>query len=121
MSGIITLEDILEEIFGEIEDEHDDEELLEMILSDTEFMFSGRLEIDHINDKYPTVHLPEGEYNTLSGYIVMTLGRIPAEGERIEMDNFLFIIEKVAVTHIEQVRVYNQDIQIADNQMLNNG
>jgi len=105
-AGIITLEDILEEIFGEIEDEHDIEELIERQISDDEYLLSGRLEIDHINETFEALDLPEGEYHTLSGYIVMTSGKIPEEeGEIIEQDGFEFTIEKLSDTKIEVIRV----------------
>lgn len=104
-AGMITLEDILEEIFGEIEDEHDSEDYLEMVISETEFLLSGRLEIDHINNKYENIQLPEGEYHTLSGYIVMSAGNIPEEGEKIVIDHLEMIIEKVSDTKIDVIRV----------------
>lgn len=104
-AGLITLEDILEEIFGEIEDEHDEEERIEEQLSEDEFVFSGRLEIDYLNEKYEAIQFPEGEFHTLSGYIVMTSGNIPAEGESMELDGYQFILEKVSDTKIEVVRV----------------
>ncbi len=104
-AGIITLEDILEEIFGEIADEHDDEEFVELAISDNEYLFSGRLEIDYLNEKYETLKLPEGDYQTLSGYIVMTSGNIPEEGAEIELDGFKFILDMVSDTKIETVRV----------------
>lgn len=106
VAGIITLEDILEEIFGEIEDEHDQEEYVETVISDSEYLFSGRLEIDHLNETYPLLDFPEGEYHTLSGYLVMTSGKIPEmEGDMIDMDGYQFIIEKLSETKIELVRV----------------
>ncbi len=105
ISGLITLEDILEEIFGEIEDEHDQEEHVENMISENEFLFSGRLEIDYINDKYPSINLPEGDYHTLSGYIVMTTGTIPEQGAVIELDNYKFILELVSDKRIITVRV----------------
>ncbi len=104
VSGIITLEDILEEIFGEIEDEHDEEEHIEEQLSDDEFLFSGRLEIDYLNEKYK-LQFPEGEYHTLSGYLVMTTETIPEQGVELEMGNYRFILELVSNTRIETVRV----------------
>lgn len=104
-SGLITMEDILEEIFGEIEDEHDEEEYIDRQLSETEFLFSGRLEIAILNEKYPQLHLPEGEYHTLSGYLVMTTAHIPAQGDELEMGNLKFILESVSDTKIETVRV----------------
>lgn len=105
VAGLITLEDILEEIFGEIEDEHDEEEYIEEQLSDTEFRFSGRLEIDYLNEKYPALQLPEGEYHTLSGYLVMTTGSIPQQGAEIDLNGVRFVLEQVSETKIETVRI----------------
>ncbi len=108
-AGIITLEDIAEEIFGEIEDEHDEEIFTDQQISDKEFLFSGRLEIDYLNEKYPVLKLPVGEYETLSGYIVMTRGDIPDQGSDFEMEDHRFVIEKVSDKKIEEVRVYLVD------------
>jgi putative hemolysin len=105
-SGIITLEDILEEIFGEIEDEHDQEEYVEVQVSDTEYLLSGRLEIDYLNDKFPELNLPEGDYHTLSGYLVMTTGNIPEQGDEIFLGHYKFCLEMVSDTKIETVRVF---------------
>ncbi len=104
-AGIITLEDILEEIFGEIEDEHDEEDFIDEKISDGEYLFSARLEIDDLNEKYPELKLPEGDYHTLSGYLVMTLGTIPDQGEAIALGDYTFICESVSDKKIETVRV----------------
>jgi putative hemolysin len=104
-AGVITMEDILEELFGNIEDEHDQEEYIEIQVNENEFVFSGRLEISYLNEKYPGLNLPEGEYTTLSGYIVMTTETIPEQGTEIVLDNFKFNLETVSETKIETVRV----------------
>ena len=102
--GLITLEDILEEIFGEIEDEHDDEDFIDQKISEDEYLLAGRLEIDFINDKYH-LDIPEGEYQTLSGFIVTSEQNIPTEGDSIAIGEYNFILEAVSDTRIETVRV----------------
>ncbi|MCB9312523.1 MAG: HlyC/CorC family transporter [Lewinellaceae bacterium] len=108
-AGIITMEDILEEIFGEIEDEHDEEEYVEEQVSRDEYRFSGRLEIDYLNEKYPYLQFPKGEYHTLSGYLVMTTTSIPEEGDELILDGYKFILEVVSDKKIETVRVIRYD------------
>lgn len=103
-AGIITMEDIVEEIVGEIEDEHDDLGHLETVISETEFLFSGRLEVDYLNEKYD-FEIPDGEYHTLSGYIVTMAETIPEEKQQFEFDNYKFILEEVGETKIEKIRM----------------
>jgi putative hemolysin len=108
IGGLITLEDILEEIFGEIADEHDEENFTETMVSDNKYIFSGRLELSYLNGKYENLNLPEEEYVTLSGYIVMTYGSIPEVGEEIQLDNYKFFILSKSDTKIEEVRVIKE-------------
>ncbi|MEP7196726.1 MAG: hemolysin family protein [Saprospiraceae bacterium] len=106
-SGIITQEDILEQIFGEIDDEHDKEEFIDIVISDKEFLFSGRLEIQYLNNTY-NLKLRTGDYHTLSGYLVNSAGAIPEQGLQIMQDGYNFILELVSDTKIETVRIIKQ-------------
>lgn len=104
-AGMLTIEDIVEEIFGEIEDEHDLEELLERQLSENEFLFSARHEIDFINEKYK-LNLPVSEdYDTLAGLIINHLEDLPIKNSIVEIGHFKFTILKVAKNKIEAVRL----------------
>ena len=103
-AGVITLEDILEEIFGEIDDEYDKNELIGNQLSKNEFILSGRLEIDRINEEYD-LKLPEGDYDTLSGFIIAHHETIPSQNEVIEIGNYSFKILDVSDTKIETVKL----------------
>ena len=103
-SGIVTLEDIVEELFGEIEDEHDKDKFIEEKISDDEYIFSARLEVDYINETYH-LNLPESEeYETLSGLILLHTEEIPTQGETISLPPFVFSIEACSQTRIETVR-----------------
>ena len=105
-SGIVTLEDIVEELFGEIEDEHDKDKFIEEKISDDEYLFSARLEVDYINETYH-LNLPESEeYETLSGLIVLHTEEIPTKGETISLPPFVFSIEACSQTRIETVRIF---------------
>ena len=103
-SGIVTMEDLLEEIFGEIQDEHDTEELEEKKLNDREFIFSGRLELDYLSEKYDLEFTRE-EAETLSGFIIQHHETIPKIKDRIIIDNFEFEILSVSHTRIEMVKL----------------
>lgn len=103
-AGIVTMEDLLEEIFGEIRDEYDTEEFEEKKISDDEFLFSGRLELDYLNEKY-NFELPADEAETLSGYIIAGHEKIPRVKERIIIGDYEFDIISVSDTRIEMVRM----------------
>jgi putative hemolysin len=105
-AGIITLEDLLEEIFGEIHDEYDTDEFVEKQLSETEFIFSGRLELDYLAKKY-NLEFPENddESETLSGYIINYHEIIPGPKERIIIDDYEFDVLNVTDTRIEMVKL----------------
>ena len=105
-SGIVTLEDIVEELFGEIEDEHDKDKFIEEKISDDEYLFSARLEVDYINETYH-LNLPESEeYETLSGLILLHTEEISTQGETISLPPFVFSIEACSQTRIETVRIF---------------
>lgn len=104
-SGIITVEDIIEELFGEIEDEHDSVELIEEELGEGHYKFSARLEVDYLNETYK-LDLAESEnYETLGGLIVNYTEEIPARDENVEIDDYLFTILEVSSTKIEMVEL----------------
>lgn len=106
-SGMVTIEDILEEIVGDIEDEHDNYELTEKEVSPGEFVFSGRLEIDYLNETY-NLDLPEeDDYETLAGLILYHHGSIPGVNETIRIRNYVFRVLKVTATRIELVNLKN--------------
>lgn len=104
-SGIVAMEDIIEEIFGEIRDEYDIDEMVEKQISKTEFLFSGRLEIDYLNEKYK-LNLPESEdYETLAGFIISHLESIPEINDEIIVDPYVFTITIAHENRIEQVKL----------------
>jgi len=103
-AGVITMEDLLEEIFGEIHDEYDTEEFVEKQIAENEFIFSGRMELDFLNEKYD-LEFPETESETLSGYIIDQHETIPRAKERIIIDKYEFDILSVSDTRIEMVKL----------------
>jgi CBS domain containing-hemolysin-like protein len=109
-SGIITIEDIVEELFGEIEDEHDsDEELIEKELGDGIYIFSARLDVEYLNQTYK-LQIPEGDsYGTLGGFIVDFTKEIPQKGAEITIGSYHFIIEEATNKKIELVKMTVQE------------
>lgn len=103
-AGIITMEDVLEELFGEIQDEYDTEEFVEKQLAENEYMFSGRLELDYLEEKYG-FEFGEEESETLSGYIINYHETIPRQKERIIIDDYEFEVLHVSDTRIEMVKM----------------
>lgn len=102
-SGIMTVEDIVEELFGEIEDEHDSTDLIEAQITERSYQFSARLDVDYLNENYK-FELPESdEYETLGGLIVNETGEIPEQNTEIEIENFRFTILEVSNTKIDLV------------------
>jgi putative hemolysin len=104
-AGLVTLEDVIEEIFGEIRDEHDKEEGLEEKINENEYRFSARLDIDYLNETYH-LELPESdEYETLGGLIIHELESIPEAGKLIEFEGLTISIDEVSDRRIEIVRI----------------
>jgi len=104
-AGIVTMEDIIEEIFGEIEDEYDEDEFIEKQISDNEFILSGRLEIDYLNEKYNLEFPQSDDYETIAGFIINNHESIPELREEISIDRFSFTILQASENRIEQVRL----------------
>jgi putative hemolysin len=108
-SGMVTMEDIMEEIFGEIEDEFDEVELVEKVVRPGEFIFSARLEIDYLNEKYK-LGLPESdEYKTLAGLILHDHENIPAQGDKIWIKPFRFEIMQASEARIDLVMLTSEN------------
>jgi CBS domain containing-hemolysin-like protein len=104
-SGMVTIEDVLEEIVGDIEDEHDIIEFTEKVIGPKEYVLSGRLEIDYLNEKY-NLNLPEeDDYETLAGMILYYHASIPICNETIRIKNFVFRVLRVTATRLELVNL----------------
>lgn len=108
-AGIITLEDVIEEIFGEIQDEHDKEALTEQQLSPSEYLFSARIDIDYLNETYGFNLTESDSYDTLAGLILAQLERLPAEGDEVQVHQYKLIVEKMSERRIETIRFYHVD------------
>ena len=104
-AGIITLEDVIEEIFGEIEDEHDNDDWIEERINDKEFLFSARVDIDYLNETYNLELQESNEYETLAGLMIFHLEKIPEQNTTLRIGNYKFIIEEVSDRKIEKVRL----------------
>lgn len=104
-AGLVTLEDIVEEIFGEIEDEHDVKRLVARKISENVYEFSGRVEISAINEDFGLGIKESEEYHTISGYILESLQALPKQGDTFTIDDLTFTIEKMTTTRIELVKV----------------
>jgi CBS domain containing-hemolysin-like protein len=108
-AGIITLEDVIEEIFGEIQDEHDKEALTEQQISENEYLFSARIDIDYLNETYGFDLTESDSYDTLAGLILAQLERLPAEGDEVQVNQYKLIVEKMSDRRIETIRFYHVD------------
>ena len=110
-AGLVTLEDIVEEIFGEIEDEHDHKRIVARRIGVDSFIFSGRVEISSINEEFGLDIKESEQYNTIAGYILENLEALPKQNDTFEIDNLKFTIKKMSTTRIELVKVeiMNQD------------
>ena len=110
ISGILTVEDIVEELFGEIEDEYDITEYVEKKINETTFEFSARLEVDYVNQKY-NLSLPQSEfYETLGGLIAFNTGQIPKKDDQVKIHPYTLTIKKVSATKIEQIHLLKSEL-----------
>ena len=114
-AGLVTIEDMVEEIFGEIEDEHDRKRIVARTLGVNTYAFSGRVEISAINEEFGLNIKESDSYHTLAGYILDNLEALPVQGEDFVIGNLKFNVKKMSTTKIELVRV-EKLVQNADKQ-----
>jgi CBS domain containing-hemolysin-like protein len=108
-SGMVTLEDLVEEIFGEIEDEHDRNRLIARQIDEKTYEFSGRMEIEEINERFH-LNIPESDdYQTLAGYLLAEEEAIPNVGDVIDLPPYRFTIERKTAARIELIRIEIMD------------
>ncbi|NRA11624.1 MAG: HlyC/CorC family transporter [Crocinitomicaceae bacterium] len=104
-SGLVTIEDVIEEIFGEIEDEHDKQGLLEEKIDDNEYRFSARLEVDYLIDEYEFKLTESEEFETLGGLIIYHLEKLPEVGAKVRLEELTLVVEEVSDNRIEVIRI----------------
>lgn len=104
-SGLVTLEDLVEEIFGEIEDEHDRKQLISRKVNDEEYEFSGRIEIEHANEDFNLDLKESEEYHTIAGYILENLEALPQQGDKFVIGKYNFTILKMSGPRIDLIRI----------------
>lgn len=113
-AGIVTIEDLVEEVFGDIEDEHDEQQeeeaLLEKKIDEDTWLLSARLDVDDMNEKY-SIGLPEGEYNTIGGLVIHFAEAIPSANETVEIEGFHFVVVDAADNKVNAVRVHRLENQ----------
>jgi CBS domain containing-hemolysin-like protein len=107
-AGLVSMEDVIEEIFGDIEDEYDVDEFTEHAIDANTFLFSGRLEIDYLNETY-SLNLPQGDYDTLGGLILSLTEDLPKSGEIVTLPNFILTIQSTVKNRIGIVRLTRQE------------
>ncbi len=113
-SGIVTIEDIIEEIFGEIQDEHDDEDWVEQKIDKNTYLVSARHEIDYLNEKYEW-NIPEGDYDTLGGFILSITEDLPDLNDVIDIPPFTFTIVAMQDARIDTVKINIRDKNTDDS------
>ena len=104
-AGIVTIEDIIEEMLGEIRDEHDTDEDIYKQIDENTFVISGKVEIDHLNEEFD-LKIPEGEYETIAGYITSILGFIPESHQKVEIDDYSIEVIRSSKQRIELIKLY---------------